>query len=82
MPKVDSGWFRRPPAWTDQRRRWSARAVDPDAPMPAAGLRERLSVTVADGHHRHAWRNGQTDAAVGAAGLAVLQLCRCRDIRQ
>ena len=51
--------------------------VDPDASAAAlrAGLRERLGVTVAvvitDTMGR-AWRNGQTDAAVGAAGLAVL----------
>jgi coenzyme F420-0:L-glutamate ligase/coenzyme F420-1:gamma-L-glutamate ligase len=51
--------------------------VDPDASAAAlrVGLRERLGVTVAvvitDTMGR-AWRNGQTDAAVGAAGLAVL----------
>jgi coenzyme F420-0:L-glutamate ligase / coenzyme F420-1:gamma-L-glutamate ligase len=51
--------------------------VDPDASAAAlrAGLRERLGVAVAavvtDTMGR-AWRNGQTDAAVGAAGLAVL----------
>ncbi|ORA78218.1 coenzyme F420-0:L-glutamate ligase [Mycobacterium malmoense] len=51
--------------------------VDPDASAAAlrAGLRERLGVDVAvvitDTMGR-AWRNGQTDAAVGAAGLAVL----------
>ncbi|MBV9353793.1 MAG: coenzyme F420-0:L-glutamate ligase [Mycobacterium sp.] len=51
--------------------------VDPDASAAAlrAGLRERLGVTVAvvitDTMGR-AWRNGQTDVAVGAAGLAVL----------
>jgi coenzyme F420-0:L-glutamate ligase/coenzyme F420-1:gamma-L-glutamate ligase len=51
--------------------------VDPDASATAlrAGLRERLGVTVAvvitDTMGR-AWRNGQIDAAVGAAGLAVL----------
>src|SRR6201986_4402812 len=51
--------------------------VDPDASAATlrAGLRERLGVTVAvvvtDTMGR-AWRNGQTDAAVGAAGLAVL----------
>ncbi|VBA52961.1 coenzyme F420-0:L-glutamate ligase [Mycobacterium attenuatum] len=51
--------------------------VDPDASAAAlrAGLGERLGVTVAvvitDTMGR-AWRNGQTDAAVGAAGLAVL----------
>ena len=51
--------------------------VDPDASAAAlrAGLRDRLGVTVAvvitDTMGR-AWRNGQTDAAVGAAGLAVL----------
>lgn len=51
--------------------------VDPDASAAAlrGGLRERLGVTVAvvitDTMGR-AWRNGQTDAAVGAAGLAVL----------
>ncbi len=52
--------------------------VDPDASAAAlrAGLRERLGVDVAvvvtDTMGR-AWRNGQIDAAVGAAGLAVLQ---------
>jgi coenzyme F420-0:L-glutamate ligase / coenzyme F420-1:gamma-L-glutamate ligase len=51
--------------------------VDPDGSAAAlrAGLRERLGVTVGvvitDTMGR-AWRNGQTDAAVGAAGLAVL----------
>jgi dehydro coenzyme F420 reductase / coenzyme F420-0:L-glutamate ligase / coenzyme F420-1:gamma-L-glutamate ligase len=51
--------------------------VDPDSSAAAlrAGLRERLGVNVAvvitDTMGR-AWRNGQTDAAVGAAGLAVL----------
>jgi coenzyme F420-0:L-glutamate ligase/coenzyme F420-1:gamma-L-glutamate ligase len=51
--------------------------VDPDASAAALrdGLRERLGVTVAvvitDTMGR-AWRNGQIDAAVGAAGLAVL----------
>lgn len=51
--------------------------VDPDASAAAlrAGLRERLGVTVAvvitDTMGR-AWRNGQIDVAVGAAGLAVL----------
>lgn len=51
--------------------------LDPDASAHAlrAGLRERLGVTVAvvvtDTMGR-AWRNGQTDAAIGAAGLAVL----------
>jgi coenzyme F420-0:L-glutamate ligase / coenzyme F420-1:gamma-L-glutamate ligase len=51
--------------------------VDPDASAAAlrAGLRERLGITVAvvitDTMGR-AWRNGQTDAAIGAAGLAVL----------
>src|SRR5208283_2658663 len=51
--------------------------VDPDASAAAlrAGLRDRLGVTVAvvitDTMGR-AWRNGQTDAAVGSAGLAVL----------
>ncbi|OIN80490.1 coenzyme F420-0:L-glutamate ligase [Mycobacterium malmoense] len=51
--------------------------VDPDASAAAlrAGLAERLGVDVAvvitDTMGR-AWRNGQTDAAVGAAGLAVL----------
>ncbi len=51
--------------------------VDPDASAAAlrAGLLERLAVTVAvvitDTMGR-AWRNGQTDAAVGSAGLAVL----------
>jgi coenzyme F420-0:L-glutamate ligase/coenzyme F420-1:gamma-L-glutamate ligase len=51
--------------------------VDPDASAAALRtvLRERLGVDVAvvitDTMGR-AWRNGQTDAAVGAAGLAVL----------
>jgi coenzyme F420-0:L-glutamate ligase / coenzyme F420-1:gamma-L-glutamate ligase len=51
--------------------------VDPDASAAAlrGGLRDRLGVTVAvvitDTMGR-AWRNGQIDAAVGAAGLAVL----------
>ena len=51
--------------------------VDPDASAAAlrTGLRERLGVAVAviitDTMGR-AWRNGQIDAAVGAAGLAVL----------
>ena len=51
--------------------------LDPDASAAAlrAGLRERLGVEVAvvitDTMGR-AWRNGQIDAAVGAAGLAVL----------
>ncbi|MFZ1174873.1 MAG: coenzyme F420-0:L-glutamate ligase [Mycobacterium sp.] len=51
--------------------------VDPDASASAlrTGLRERLGVNVAvvitDTMGR-AWRNGQIDAAVGAAGLAVL----------
>ncbi len=51
--------------------------VDPDASAAAlrAGLHERLGVTVGvvvtDTMGR-AWRNGQTDAAVGASGLAVL----------
>ncbi len=51
--------------------------VDPDTSAAAlrAGLRERLGVTVGvvvtDTMGR-AWRNGQTDAAVGAAGVAVL----------
>lgn len=51
--------------------------VDPDASAAAlrAALRERLGVTVAvlitDTMGR-AWRNGQIDAAVGSAGLAVL----------
>jgi coenzyme F420-0:L-glutamate ligase/coenzyme F420-1:gamma-L-glutamate ligase len=51
--------------------------VDPDASAATlrAGLRERLGVTVAvvitDTMGR-AWRNGQIDAAVGSAGLAVL----------
>ncbi|QUR66616.1 coenzyme F420-0:L-glutamate ligase [Mycobacterium spongiae] len=51
--------------------------VDPDASASAlrTGLRERLGVTVGviitDTMGR-AWRNGQTDAAVGAAGIAVL----------
>ncbi len=50
---------------------------DPDASAAAlrAGLHEHLGVTVAvvitDTMGR-AWRNGQTDAAVGSAGLAVL----------
>jgi coenzyme F420-0:L-glutamate ligase/coenzyme F420-1:gamma-L-glutamate ligase len=50
---------------------------DPDASAAIlrAGLRDRLGVTVAvvitDTMGR-AWRNGQTDAAVGSAGLAVL----------
>jgi coenzyme F420-0:L-glutamate ligase / coenzyme F420-1:gamma-L-glutamate ligase len=52
--------------------------VDPDASAAAlrAGLRERLGVDVAviitDTMGR-AWRNGQIDAAIGSAGLAVLQ---------
>jgi coenzyme F420-0:L-glutamate ligase/coenzyme F420-1:gamma-L-glutamate ligase len=51
--------------------------LDPDASAAAlrAGLRARLGVTVAvvitDTMGR-AWRNGQIDAAVGTAGLAVL----------
>jgi coenzyme F420-0:L-glutamate ligase/coenzyme F420-1:gamma-L-glutamate ligase len=51
--------------------------VDPDASAATlrTGLRERLGVAVgvvvSDTMGR-AWRNGQTDAAVGAAGLAVL----------
>lgn len=51
--------------------------VDPDGSAAAlrAGLHERLGVDVAvvitDTMGR-AWRNGQIDAAVGAAGLAVL----------
>ncbi|MEY8017784.1 coenzyme F420-0:L-glutamate ligase [Mycobacterium servetii] len=51
--------------------------VDPDASAAAlrAGLRGHLGVQVAvvvtDTMGR-AWRNGQTDAAIGAAGLAVL----------
>jgi coenzyme F420-0:L-glutamate ligase/coenzyme F420-1:gamma-L-glutamate ligase len=51
--------------------------VDPDASAAAlrAGLRERLGVDVAvivtDTMGR-AWRNGQIDAAIGSAGLAVL----------
>jgi coenzyme F420-0:L-glutamate ligase/coenzyme F420-1:gamma-L-glutamate ligase len=51
--------------------------VDPDASAAAlrTGLRQRLGVEVAvvvtDTMGR-AWRNGQIDAAVGAAGLAVL----------
>jgi coenzyme F420-0:L-glutamate ligase/coenzyme F420-1:gamma-L-glutamate ligase len=51
--------------------------VDPDtsAATLRAGLHERLGVTVAtvitDTMGR-AWRNGQTDAAVGSAGLLVL----------
>ena len=52
--------------------------VDPDASAAAlrAGLAQRLNVTVAvivtDTMGR-AWRNGQTDVAIGAAGLPVLQ---------
>ncbi|MDT5009040.1 MAG: dehydro coenzyme reductase / coenzyme F420-0:L-glutamate ligase / coenzyme [Mycobacterium sp.] len=51
--------------------------VDPDGSAAAlrTGLRERLGVTVAvvvtDTMGR-AWRNGQTDVAIGAAGLEVL----------
>jgi coenzyme F420-0:L-glutamate ligase/coenzyme F420-1:gamma-L-glutamate ligase len=51
--------------------------VDPDASAAAlrAGLAQRLGVTVAvlitDTMGR-AWRTGQTDVAIGAAGLAVL----------
>ena len=51
--------------------------VDPDASAAAlrAGLRERLGVSIGvvitDTMGR-AWRNGQTDAAIGAAGLTVL----------
>jgi coenzyme F420-0:L-glutamate ligase/coenzyme F420-1:gamma-L-glutamate ligase len=51
--------------------------VDPDASAAAlrAGLRDRLGVAVAvvvtDTMGR-AWRNGQTDAAIGASGLPVL----------
>jgi coenzyme F420-0:L-glutamate ligase/coenzyme F420-1:gamma-L-glutamate ligase len=51
--------------------------VDPDASAAAlrAGLREQLGVSVGvvvtDTMGR-AWRNGQTDAAIGAAGLTVL----------
>jgi coenzyme F420-0:L-glutamate ligase / coenzyme F420-1:gamma-L-glutamate ligase len=51
--------------------------VDPDgsAARLRAGLRERLGVTVGvvitDTMGR-AWRNGQTDAAIGAAGVPVL----------
>jgi len=51
--------------------------VDPDASAAALriGLRERLGVTVGvvvtDTMGR-AWRNGQTDVAIGAAGLTVL----------
>ena len=51
--------------------------VDPDASAAAlrSGLRERLGVTVGvvitDTMGR-AWRNGQTDFAIGAAGLTVL----------
>jgi coenzyme F420-0:L-glutamate ligase/coenzyme F420-1:gamma-L-glutamate ligase len=51
--------------------------VDPDGSAAAlrAGLRERLGVDIAvvitDTMGR-AWRNGQIDAAVGSAGLAVL----------
>jgi coenzyme F420-0:L-glutamate ligase len=50
---------------------------DPDASAAAlrSGLRERLGVTVGvvitDTMGR-AWRNGQTDFAIGAAGLTVL----------
>lgn len=52
--------------------------VDPDVSAAAlrAGLAQRLNVTVAvivtDTMGR-AWRNGQTDVAIGAAGLPVLQ---------
>lgn len=51
--------------------------VDPDASAAAlrAGLRERLgadvAVVITDTMGR-AWRNGQVDAAIGAAGVAVL----------
>ena len=51
--------------------------VDPDASAAAlrSGLREQLGISVAvvitDTMGR-AWRNGQTDAAIGAAGFAVL----------
>ena len=51
--------------------------VDPDGSAAAlrAGLRERLGVTVGvvvtDTMGR-AWRNGQIDAAIGAAGITVL----------
>lgn len=51
--------------------------VDPDASAAAlrTGLRDRLGVSVAvvitDTMGR-AWRSGQTDVAIGAAGLAVL----------
>lgn len=51
---------------------------DPDASAAAlrAGLKQRLGVTVAvvitDTMGR-AWRSGQTDVAIGAAGLQVLQ---------
>jgi coenzyme F420-0:L-glutamate ligase/coenzyme F420-1:gamma-L-glutamate ligase len=51
--------------------------VNPDASAAAlrSGLRERLGVTVGvvvtDTMGR-AWRNGQTDVAIGAAGLSVL----------
>jgi coenzyme F420-0:L-glutamate ligase/coenzyme F420-1:gamma-L-glutamate ligase len=51
--------------------------LDPDASAAAlrSGLRERLGVTVGvvitDTMGR-AWRNGQTDFAIGAAGLTVL----------
>ena len=51
--------------------------VDPDASAASlrTGLRERLGVTVGvvvtDTMGR-AWRNGQTDVAIGAAGLTVL----------
>ena len=75
-----SGWCRPPPGWTaptSTRAELALLPVDPDASAAAlrAGLRERLGVTVAvvitDTMGR-AWRNGQTDAAIGAAGLPVL----------
>ncbi|BDV32070.1 coenzyme F420-0:L-glutamate ligase [Microbacterium terricola] len=52
--------------------------VDPDASARAlaAGLRERtgarVGVIVSDTHGR-AWREGQTDAAIGAAGVHVFE---------
>jgi coenzyme F420-0:L-glutamate ligase / coenzyme F420-1:gamma-L-glutamate ligase len=51
--------------------------VDPDASAATlrSRLRERLGVSVAvliSDTMGRAWRNGQTDAAIGAAGLAVL----------
>ncbi|MDP7703577.1 MULTISPECIES: coenzyme F420-0:L-glutamate ligase [unclassified Mycobacterium] len=59
------------------RRELALLPLDPDASAAAlrAGLRERLGVNVAvvitDTMGR-AWRNGQIDAAIGSAGLAVL----------